>query len=244
MTKDQKYQALVAEAKNDPNIIGFILGGGRAKGQFTEHSDYDPELIAIDGPTATAKYKKYTEKDVIDSIHAFTVEEFRRHAEIGSEFSWDRYNYAHNTIVFDKVGGLQKMVDEKGSIPAGKEREIVEENIGGYMNYVYRMLKNFRDGNLFASKLSSAESIPWLLTALFAVENRVRPYNKFLKWELEKYPLADFPLTPDKFLKQIEIIISSGDIAAQKALFKVCIEFFRTKGFTKTIDSWEGYQFE
>jgi hypothetical protein len=244
MTKDQKYQALLAEAQADPNIIGLILGGGRGKGQFTEYSDYDVEIIVTD-PVAAQAYKKFEEKDVIDSINPMTLEQFRAHAAWGAHDAWDRYTYTHNKAVIDKTGDeLQKLIDEKGAIPSGKEGAVVEENVGGYMNAVYRTLKNFRDGNILASKLDAVESIPWLLAALFATENRLRPYNKFLRWELEQYPLSGFPIATDEFLKQIETIISSGDIATQKTLFKTCLAFFRAKGFTQTINSWEGYRFE
>ena len=244
MTKDEKYQALVAEAQADPNVIGMILGGGRGKGQFTEHSDYDPELVAIDGPAAIEKYKKYTEKDVIDSIHAFTMDEFRAHAALGSEFAWDAYNYAHTKPVFDKSNQLQAIVDEKARIPKGKEAAVTEDAIGLYMNLVYRMLKNSRDQNTLAYRLEAAESIPPLLTAIFAVENRVRPYNKFLHWELEKYPVADFPFAINDFLQKLQTVLATGDVAVQKELFGAFIKFFRAKGFTKTIDSWDGYRFE
>ena len=244
MNKDQKYNALVAEAQTDPNIIGLILVGGRGKGQATEYSDYDVEIIAIDAEAATKKYKQYEEKDVIDTISPMTIETFRSHAEWGGEYAWDRYAYAHNKAVIDKNSTIQKIIDEKGVIPPGQEAKVVEDAIGGYMNAMYRTLKNFRDKNIFAHRLDAAESIPWLLTAIFGVENRIRPYNKFLQWELEKYPIAAFPFSAADFFTKIELIISTGDITTQKEVFKKCIQFFRDKGFTKTIDSWEGYRFE
>ncbi len=244
MIKDQKYAALVVEAQQDPNILGLILAGGRGKGQFTEQSDYDVELIATDTAAAKGKYKKYEEKDIIDSINPMTLDEFRAHAAWGGPEQWNRYTFAHNKAVFDKAGELQKIIDEKGVIPPGKERELVENNIGGYMNLVYRAIKNFRDGNALSARLDGCESLPWLLTALFGSENRIRPYNKFLRWELEKYPIADLPFTTDEFLKKIELIIATGNIAVQKEVFKKCIQFFCNKGFVKTVNSWEGYKFE
>lgn len=244
MTKSEKYQALVAEARADSNVLGLLLLGGRGKGQATEYSDYDAELIVKDIAAASA-YKKYEEKDVVDTINPMALEQFRMHATWGGSDAWDRYAYAHNKAVIDKTNGeIQRIIDEKGVVPAGKIRALVEENIGGYMNAVYRALKNFRDGNLLASKLDAAESLPYLLTALFGSEGRLRPYNKFLRWELEQYPIADLPFGAEDFLAKVGQIVTTGDVVAQKELFRTFISYFRAKGFTKTIDSWEEYRFE
>jgi hypothetical protein len=35
------------------------------------------------------------------------------------------------------------------------------------------------------------ESVYWFLVTLFALHGRVRPYNKYLAWELDTYPLGD-----------------------------------------------------
>jgi hypothetical protein len=244
MNKDQKYLALVSEAQNDPNILGLILGGGRGKCQFTEYSDYDVELIAIDIVVASQKYKNFEEQNIIDTINPMTIDSFRLHAAWGGEDAWDRYTYSHNKAVIDKTGEVQRIIDEKGRIPKGEEKKFVEDNIGGYMNSMYRTIKNYRDGNILAHRMDAAESIPYLLSALFGAENRIRPYNKFLRWELEKYPVADLQFSVEDFLKKIELIITTGDTVTQKELFKVFLEFFRSKGFIETIDSWEGYRFE
>jgi predicted nucleotidyltransferase len=56
-TGDEIYKELYDEAKNDPNIIGFFLGGSRAKGFETEYSDYDIFVVVKDD-----KFKHFLEK--------------------------------------------------------------------------------------------------------------------------------------------------------------------------------------
>jgi hypothetical protein len=41
------------------------------------------------------------------------------------------------------------------------------------------------------ARLEEMESVSWCLTALFALHGRLRPYNKYLRWELTTYPLGD-----------------------------------------------------
>ena len=36
------------------------------------------------------------------------------------------------------------------------------------------------------------EAIPYALRTIFALETRVRPYNKYLEWELHHHPLEDW----------------------------------------------------
>ncbi len=69
-----------------------------------------------------------------------------------------------------------------------------------YRNTRFRPAKNRRDGNTEAAVLDAAESVASLLDVVFTVEGRVRPYNKFLRWELDIPPLGTTgrsPVTPD-----------------------------------------------
>ena len=50
------------------------------------------------------------------------------------------------------------------------------DRLDGYVNYAFRSLKNDRDGRHLERRLDAAESVPWLLDTVFALEGRVRPY--------------------------------------------------------------------
>lgn len=239
--KEETYQNILEEAKSDSDILGFILSGGRGKGLATEHSDYDTMMVVPDGKEREyqEKYKNFTDTNDV-YIKVFSLREFRKYAEFGSGFEWDRYNFSHLTAQADKTGEIQKMIDEKGKLPEDKIKETVSFNLGCYINSYHRTIKNHRDGNFDASQFDAAESIPLLLTALFALEGRMRPYNKFLEWELRNYPLAKLPWDGKTFFGMIKKILT-GDIETQKEIFNKVKQLFYENGFKAEIDDWSNY---
>jgi hypothetical protein len=66
------------------------------------------------------------------------------------------------------------------------------------------------------------------------VHGRVRPYNKWLEWELREHPL---PIELD--LARVERIMRTGDLADQQALFRETEALARRLGHGATIDAWE-----
>lgn len=241
MNKDEQYNKISADAKEDPSVIGFILTGGRAKGFFNENSDYDVMIVLNDeaGEDVKKKYLEYKMPNDLE-VFVFSLSEFKKYAEFGSDFAWDRYNFAHIKAQIDKTGEIQKLIDEKGTLPNDKINKVVSYNLGAYINFYYRSFKNEREGNKIAQRLAAAESIPMLLTATFALEGRIRPYNKYLEWELENYPLTKLPFTPKEFIEKILDIISTGNIKTQKEFFAKFRKIFYENGYNEEIDSWEG----
>jgi hypothetical protein len=122
------------------------------------------------------------------------------------------------TVAVDKLdGAIQRLVDEKGSLPEEAAPAFLGA-LDGYLNAAYRSLKNRRDGRRLASLMDAAESIPPLLVFVFAVHRRLRPYNKYLQWEMESWPLAELPWSTAHFLRLLERVVADG-IAAQRAVF-------------------------
>jgi hypothetical protein len=151
--------------------------------------------------------------------------------------------HTHIKAQIDKTREIQKIIDEKGVLSKDHALKVAKGALGGYLNSLYRSVKNYRDGNIFASHFDACESLPWLLTFLFAIEGRVRPYNKFLKWELEKYPLKNLPISVKDFLGKIESVIKSGDIEVQKEFHKIAEEIAVKNNCSDVIDDWNGYYF-
>ena len=81
------------------------------------------------------------------------------------------------------------------------------------------------------------------MTALYALEERIKPYNKYFKWELENYPLKNFPWKIDEFILGYEKILETGDIKTQKEIYKTVKRLFREKGYKKIFDNWKGLYF-
>ncbi|MFA5954862.1 MAG: nucleotidyltransferase domain-containing protein [Patescibacteria group bacterium] len=241
-TKSKKFEQILEKAKNDNRVVGLILAGGRGKGMFTENSDYDV-LVVTTNEAASAVEKDYKGEQGVIDIGVRSLEEFRNHATVGSAEEWDRYTFAHTKAQIDKTGEVQKIIDEKGILPEDKILAISKHALGGYLNSLYRSVKNHRDGNQFASHFDACESLSWLLTFLFATEGRVRPYNKFLKWELDNYPLKNLPIKSEDFLHKIASVMESGDIGVQKEFHIIAEQTALDNNCAEVVDGWNGYYF-
>lgn len=233
------FKEFIEEAKNDSNVIGFFLSGSRGKNRETKFSDYDIEVVVKDKVAKQYK-KKWAKKNKPPfSFYVFSISEFRKHAAIGSPFEWARANYAHVKAIVDKTGEIQKLIDEKGKIPKDKIKKYVAGHLDGYINYVYRSLKCFRDGNYVGARLEAARSINCFLDIIFGLEGRTTPYYKYLEWELEKYPLKKFSMKPKELIKSLLRILDDADIKTQQKLFKSVERVFRKENFAHVFDSWE-----
>jgi hypothetical protein len=86
--------------------------------------------------------------------------------------------------------------------------------------------------------LDAAESVPYALEVLFALHRRVRPYNKYLQWELERQPLGEPVWEAGRLLPVLRRILADGDPTAQRALFTGIEEGARRAGHDRVLDSW------
>ena len=103
------------------------------------------------------------------------LERFRDYPE------WDRYTLTHTEPVIDRTGEIQRVIDEKGRLSDEEKKSIPPLALDAYMNSLYRGLK--RPAGI-GGRLHEAEAIGHLLTCLFALEGRVRPFHDYLEWEL------------------------------------------------------------
>jgi len=108
-----------------------------------------------------------------------------------------------------------------------------------YVNSYYRSARNHRNDLALESHLDAAESAGPLLTTLFALDGRVRPFNKFLAFELELEPLRGETWAARLLLSRLETIVSSGDLETQQALFRDVEILVRERGHGGVIDGWE-----
>lgn len=237
----EEYEAFFQKASSDERIIGIMLSGGRGKGIFSSNSDYDVILITTDEGFESVK-KEYIKTEYIDSLpHA--ISDFKEYAKMGTRTQYDKYTFTHNNALVDKTGELKKLIQEKGSFSPDEAKKIAREALGGYLNSLHRYFKSIRNGKLFAAHLHAIDTIPRMITFLFAIEDRVRPFNDFLEFELENYPLKKLPITSFDFISKIQSIAKNADIDTQKELLEIIRKLSIENGHGDRIKDWERHYF-
>ena len=236
------YPEFVDAARSDERVLGLVLTGSRGRGlSVRPDSDWDVRLVVRDECLAACEERFDTPRGSEVEVAVFSLSYFEQVVgELGSANEWDRYSYVHADVVLDKLAGrIAELVAEKSILPPGAATDMARAALDGYINAYYRSAKNARDGLVVESSLDASESIPAFLTALFAMYERVRPFNKFLRWELETFPLGDQLWAADGLLPRLETIVSSGELAEQQSLFRDMEGFARARGFADVVDGWE-----
>ena len=242
---ETKYQAICKESTENENELGLFLGGSRGKSKdfLTKYSDMDVYVILSDSAPEELKQKIESYKSEYFEMRAYGFDEFKNYAAWGSEKEWDRYNFSHNTAVIDKTDEIQKIMDEKGTLPKQVQKKVAAEALDSYINQVYRSAKYFRDGNKVSAYLDASESLPYLMTTLYSLEGRLKPYNKYFEWELKNYPLKFLPWSVEEFIADYLDILKTGNSDTQAKVFKGIKKLFIDHGFNETIDGWKNYYF-
>lgn len=224
--QDLTFEELVDRARADDRVVGLFLGGSRGKGaNVRPDSDYDVRVVLVeDDEEAFREYD--TPRGVRVEVAVTTLERLR------SIQNWDRYTLTHTKALVDKTGEIQRLLDERGRLSASEVERLPPLALDGYMNSLYRSLK--RPG--LAARIHAAESVGHLLTCLFALEGRVRPFHDYLAWELETHPLEGWPA--QDLLAAIERVLA-GDREPQQELFCKVEPHVRARGLGELVDSWE-----
>jgi hypothetical protein len=215
--------------------VGVVLDGSRGAGvpEFvTPKSDYDVYIVLRE---ASDRYP-FTYGARIEMISQ-PLEEFRTHGlpGSGSRSEWNRPTFLHVRVEIDKLDGeIRRLVDEKAQLRPDEARTIAAEALDGYINMLLRSLRNGEAGRAVAARLDATESIPFLLTALFAFDGRVRPFNKWLEYQVQRQPLS-FPDIPAR----VDALVRRPTLAAQRRLFRDVERLARERGFGTEIDLWE-----
>jgi hypothetical protein len=211
------YETLVNLAATDPAVIGLILVGSRGKGFENEHSDHDVVMIVRDGAVVAAKQRYAGARNV--DLSVFGASDFARYAEWQGPDEWDRYSFAHAKIVIDRSdGALPKQIEEKGRIPPDQLDRCIDGWLDGYVNGVFRSVKCVRNGNALGARLEAANSMLDLLTLVFAINGRHRPFLGYLQQELDRYPLRHLPWPSRDFVEKVGRVLATADLKTQQEL--------------------------
>ncbi|WP_163509238.1 hypothetical protein [Fodinicola acaciae] len=220
-------------AASDSDVVGAVLSGSRAReGMATVRSDHDIYLVTASDTQPSWLPPRSAELDV----NWMPLSAFRTYALPGHPADWDRYAFVHVKILIDKAD-IAGIVARKARLTAAESRELALTAMGGYVNAGYRAAKSRRDGRPFAAHLDAVEGLQSALAVMFAVHRRVRPYNKYLAWELEKEPLPRWPA--DDLLAALEAIVRHDDVPAGQWLFGTVEAALTTAGWFSVIeDDW------
>jgi hypothetical protein len=220
------FDDLVKVARSREEIVGLYVFGSRGRNfMVDERSDWDVCVVLADTEARETFDREfpYSHGAAVEIVSA-TLAELR-----GNESEHGRYAAAHAEVVLDKTGGeLTRVVAEQESLPAGSRDAIVREALDGYVNQTYRSLR-------YGTRLDAVEAIPYALRTIFALAGRVRPYNKYLEWELRHHPLDDW--APEELLPLLDRVLT-GELEAQHELFRRIEDPARREGFGDVIDSW------
>jgi hypothetical protein len=227
------YGAFVELAAADPAVVGLVLKGSRAHDDMiTGHSDHDLYVVLADG--AASDLIRFTghrtpELDLV----IISLADFRAAGMPGFE----RYALARARVVLDRLdGGIAHILAAKARLDADEAFRDSGEWLDAYANSLYRSVKNDRDGHPLAARLDAADSIRFLLELLFAMDRRPRPYNKYLEWELARYPLPGWDT--GMLLDAVDRISRTGDVPLQRRVFADVEAAARRAGHGTVLDAW------
>lgn len=229
---EQAFRVVREAARRNDDILGFVVTGSRGKGFANQWSDYDFAIFVRD--EALEKYREqYQGLPPGGRLYIFTLDSFRERLTWHGLRHWERYTWAHLTVEYDRSGGeIQKLLDEVSHVPSDHVEEHIRQSLRWYFNQVYHSLKNLRAGDMIGHRLEAAESIRPFLDAVFCLhDRRLTPYYKYLRWELETYPLSKLSLSPDELLGCLMQILETGDWRAQQRLLREAKRTFTAEGY-------------
>ncbi|MEJ7831565.1 MAG: hypothetical protein WKF79_01505 [Nocardioides sp.] len=202
------------DREHGADFLGMVLSGSAGRGMATAISDVDVYVILTDDEGRSTAHSP-----TVDEI-PYTLSDLAEVAPFKSDEWWFRWSFAWAPVLLDRTHGhqLASLVRRQATVTDKEATEILvdHDSLDGWVNYAFRALKSDRDGRALERRLDAAESMPWLLDTIFTLAGRVRPYHKYLPWELREHPLPDWE--PNTLLGLLEATLD-GDPSAIRATF-------------------------
>jgi Nucleotidyltransferase domain len=241
---DSALVAALAErnlAAHGDGLLGLVLSGSAGRGMATERSDLDVFVVLDDEAAAERTTAHSSDVDEIP----WSRSELDAPGAFGTEDWWHRWSCAWAPVVLDRTDGAIATALRRQATLTPEEADAVlidHDRLDGWVNFTYRALKSDRDGRPLETRLDAAESVPWLLDVVFAVAGRVRPYNKYLAWELRTHPIEEWPA--DDLLGLVQRTLE-GDVDAVRETFvrvrAACWAYDASRGHSRTTDMIAGW---
>jgi hypothetical protein len=228
-----RSQALLAHDTYDEldgALAAFLVGSRGRKWMVDDRSDWDV-LVVLRDDAAKAAFDAeypYVHGSRIEVIST-TLDRLGSDDEVGTPREQQRYIPAHATLIVDKSGGtVPRIAAAREYLPQARRDEVVRDALDNYINSTYRSLR-------YDTRLDAVESVPYALRAIFALAGRVRPYAKYVEWELLHHPLEGW----DDSLTELLDRVADGEQDALHELFVRVERVARRGGFGDTVDGWE-----
>jgi predicted nucleotidyltransferase len=233
----EAYAAALARAEADPDVVGVVVFGSQAAGSFaTAESDVDCFVVLGDGARDPDRW--HTNHGDPVEIWAIQLAAFREHALRSSPTAWNRPAFLRARVDLDRLDGeIGRIVERKRRLTAEEAREVAPVALDDYLNSLYRGLRNLEGGRTIEGRLDAVESVSPMLTTAFAVEERVRPFNKWLRFELASEPLVE-PEFAD-LATLADLIVGSPTPDRLREGFRRMEAVARRRGYGKVVDGWE-----
>lgn len=245
LSPQHRRTLLDVAARNDrdhgDDLLGMVLSGSAGRGMATSRSDVDVYIMLSDEGMGQ---RETTRSPAVDDIPV-PLSELEEVPPFGSAGWWFRWTFAWAPVLLDRTEGrLPTAVRRMATVAPDEAASILTDHdrLSGWLNFAYRALKNDRDGRLLERRLDAAESVPWLLDVVFSLAGRVRPYNKYLPWEVREHPLPDWDAA--ELLGLLSATLD-GDPDAIRATFEriepLCFAFdsqHPEPGLTAILDDW------
>jgi len=222
-------------------FLALLLTGSCGRLVATEHSDLDLLVVLADDAAAG---RRTTRTDEVDEIpvpwsELTTVEPY------GTEGWFGRWAFAWTPVLIDLTRGqVPDLAAAQARVDLAEAEAIVfdHDRLDGWVNYAYRSLKSARDGRDLERRLDAVESLPWFLDVVFTLSGRVRPYNKYLAWELTHHPLPEWDGIDLLGLVRGTL---DGDPDAVRRSFahvrRLCASYDELAGHTRATDTISGW---
>jgi hypothetical protein len=226
------FEKLLAVAQERDEVLGLFLFGSRGRQYMVDaSSDWDVCVVVRD----EAALKRFDgEYPYIHGarveISSTTIDELRVAGVVGTATEQARYAAAHVDVLLDKTGGeIAKIVTSKEWIPPADRDSLIRDALDSFINSTYRSLR-------YATRLDAIESVPPAVRTIFGLAGRIRPFNKYLEWELRHHPLEGWDA--DHLLPLLDSVIAA-EADAQRKLFRRIEIAARASGYGDVVDSWE-----
>jgi predicted nucleotidyltransferase len=228
---------LLDRARAHPAVVGVVVFGSRAAGPFaTPESDVDCFVIVDGRPEDTHPWAT-NHGDPVE-VWPITLEAFRGHALADDAFAWNRPAFIRARVDLDELDGeIARIVDRKRRLEPDEARTVAAEGLGAAINFIFRALRNQEAGRRLEGRLDGLEAIAPMLTAAFALEGRVRPFNKWLRYELATEPLRMPEL--DGLGELVEGLAEHPSINRLREAFRMLERAARSTGHGAIVDGWE-----